>query len=577
MLTVAAPSNAPSASAQPSLSVGASGASHPGSFDSVLSAKYAARPTATTETNPSSGTNSNQSPLFHEKPHSDSAGASATQTSPAVAVPAQVPAAETAPVQTSTSTEEAVSRTVSALDGNLGAALSDILATIAPAAKLDAALPPANTATAGQVSAPPSDSQAQDPPTLNSSAASKVPRMKSATNTPDSTLPDAAPSATATDANLSTVEQSAEQISFTAQAATQNIAASTRTDSQPTVAGRPQEPSGVSVSNPNANGLSARASGTEASVSGLQQSAQSQVGGLNMSAANSPSLAGLPGVPRLQLLSVESAAATNNLGIGPMLPVHGLPQLQVSDAAKQLAASSQYLGGNHPGAGGQSSDTKSSNSDSTAAAQAAGLAQTAVGGPLHAPADASAPAGTPVGPAAAANGASTPTTSPSVPPSIAQRSASLPAAAPSSLNDIVQASQLYQHVGGAEMHIAMSTDLLGSVDVHAVVRQSTVTATIGVQRPDVQTLLANDLPALQHALSEHSLHVEQISVLGGSTGNQMDMGRHSSHSQQSWRSPFHASGPASYGVDSGAAQVPPVAATGASATSHAAGRLSVHV
>jgi hypothetical protein len=90
---------------------------------------------------------------------------------------------------------------------------------------------------------------------------------------------------------------------------------------------------------------------------------------------------------------------------------------------------------------------------------------------------------------------------------------------PRSLNDVSQATQLYQRVGGAEMHIAMDTDLLGLIDLRAVVHQGTLSATIGVQRADVQTLLVNELPALQHSLAEKNLQVGQISVLAGSVGN----------------------------------------------------------
>src|SRR6202035_4140418 len=85
-------------------------------------------------------------------------------------------------------------------------------------------------------------------------------------------------------------------------------------------------------------------------------------------------------------------------------------------------------------------------------------------------------------------------------------------------------------------------DLLGSIDLRAVVHQSTLTATIGVQRADVQILLANDLPALQHALSEQSLHVQQISVLGGSAGSGMDHGDHPQQQKQNSSAPFASVG-----------------------------------
>jgi trimeric autotransporter adhesin len=93
---------------------------------------------------------------------------------------------------------------------------------------------------------------------------------------------------------------------------------------------------------------------------------------------------------------------------------------------------------------------------------------------------------------------------------------------PQSLSDIAKAGELYQRVGGSEMHIAMETDLLGAVDLRATMHQSALTATIGVQRADVQALLSNELPALQHALADKNFHVEQISVLNNSVGGRAD-------------------------------------------------------
>jgi uncharacterized membrane protein YqiK len=82
------------------------------------------------------------------------------------------------------------------------------------------------------------------------------------------------------------------------------------------------------------------------------------------------------------------------------------------------------------------------------------------------------------------------------------------------------------------MHVAMQTDLLGSIDLRATIHQSGLTATIGVQRADVQTLLANELPALQHALAEKSMQVAQISVLNNSVGGGASSRGDSQNSQQ---------------------------------------------
>ena len=88
-----------------------------------------------------------------------------------------------------------------------------------------------------------------------------------------------------------------------------------------------------------------------------------------------------------------------------------------------------------------------------------------------------------------------------------------PAALP---GDGVSASSLFNRPDGSEMHLAMQTDLLGSIDLRATIHQSGLMATIGVQRAEVQSLLASELPALQHALAEKSLQVAQISVLNNS-------------------------------------------------------------
>jgi len=99
-----------------------------------------------------------------------------------------------------------------------------------------------------------------------------------------------------------------------------------------------------------------------------------------------------------------------------------------------------------------------------------------------------------------------------------------PATVPAAFSSVVQASQLYQRVGGAEMRIAMQTDLLGAIELHTVVHQSTFSATIGVQRAEVQSLLSSDLPALQHALAQQKLQVQQISVHDNSVGSRAGQG-----------------------------------------------------
>lgn len=168
-------------------------------------------------------------------------------------------------------------------------------------------------------------------------------------------------------------------------------------------------------------------------------------------------------------------------------------------------------------------DAKDSAISSAAATKAAGMAAMAASTSTHVADSSSASAGASNTPADAAPANNARASSLPLP---------LPASLPASLQDVVNASALYQRVGGADMHIAMQMDLLGSVDLHASIHQGALTATIGVQHTDVQALLSNDLPILQHALAEQNLHVEQISVLDHSAGGRMDLGGHAQQQPQ---------------------------------------------
>jgi hypothetical protein len=197
-----------------------------------------------------------------------------------------------------------------------------------------------------------------------------------------------------------------------------------------------------------------------------------------------------------------------------------------SDDSKSATASTDSSQSN-PQAADAPADSPRVKADATSAtvSTSAGFATSDNTTPLHVSAQAMAQsdaAGSAAASKAAANAA--PESQPAV-------SSPLPASLPRSLSDVTQATQLYQRVGGAEMHISMDTDLLGSIDLRAVVHQGSLSATIGVQRADVQTLLVNELPALQHSLSEKNLQVGQISVLAGNIGSGAN-GDAQSHQQQ---------------------------------------------
>jgi hypothetical protein len=175
-----------------------------------------------------------------------------------------------------------------------------------------------------------------------------------------------------------------------------------------------------------------------------------------------------------------------------------------------------------PGPSGISSDQAalSGNTGVSVVGKASSLATAALDSPVtHVMADAAPQAVSTSAPLVASQAPSTNSASAARPEPPPPSQQPLPQSLPQSLNDVAKASELYQRVGGSEMHVAMETELLGAVDLRATMHQSALTATIGVQRSDVQALLSNELPALQHALADKNFHVEQISVLNNSVGD----------------------------------------------------------
>lgn len=86
---------------------------------------------------------------------------------------------------------------------------------------------------------------------------------------------------------------------------------------------------------------------------------------------------------------------------------------------------------------------------------------------------------------------------------------------PSSANHFVNDAQLLQNAGHSEMRIAMQTDKLGAIELRAHMTGDEVGAAITVEKRDAHTALAAELPALQQALSEKMLRVEQVVLIHG--------------------------------------------------------------
>lgn len=282
--------------------------------------------------------------------------------------------------------------------------------------------------------------------------------------------------------------------------------------------------------------------------------------------------------PAKAISSAESASAGNG-NLGQQNSANLSPNSNAQDLLKQYADGAG-VAASQSGNSGQLNEASANNSVG-AAAKAVALAGPALEPAARVTAD-PAPQGVTIATAPAnaqsgsTNSPSASTARPEPPPQ------PLPQSLPQSLSDVAKASELYQRVGGSEMHIAMETDLLGAVDLRATMHQSALTATIGVQRADVQALLSNELPALQHTLAEKNFHIEQISVLNNSVGDRAGSGgqQQAPAQNQNPSAPHGGYLPTAAGLGANKSEdmrVSAGASSMAQAWSGQIGRISVHV
>jgi hypothetical protein len=88
-------------------------------------------------------------------------------------------------------------------------------------------------------------------------------------------------------------------------------------------------------------------------------------------------------------------------------------------------------------------------------------------------------------------------------------------------NRFVNNAKLVEAAGHSEMRIAMDTDRLGVVELRAHMIGDTVGAAITVEKREAHAILAVELPALQQALSDKQLRIEQVTLLHGSLSSTM--------------------------------------------------------
>ncbi|MGH9407257.1 MAG: flagellar hook-length control protein FliK [Terriglobia bacterium] len=130
--------------------------------------------------------------------------------------------------------------------------------------------------------------------------------------------------------------------------------------------------------------------------------------------------------------------------------------------------------------------------------------------------------------AATQSGGSQPTTGSKIAAAM-DASANLP-------NGVVNAASMIQTQGKAEMRVALQTESMGTLQLHAVLDNGKLGASIAVVSHEAHTLLTSELPALQQVLTDQNLRLDRLTVInspmmtGGGAGN--GAGSHAGDSEQ---------------------------------------------
>ncbi|MDE3181398.1 MAG: flagellar hook-length control protein FliK [Acidobacteriota bacterium] len=78
---------------------------------------------------------------------------------------------------------------------------------------------------------------------------------------------------------------------------------------------------------------------------------------------------------------------------------------------------------------------------------------------------------------------------------------------------LVNAASLLQAQGRSEMRVAVQTEGLGAMQLHAVLEGGRLGASIAVVSHEAHTLLNNELPALQQVLTDQNLRIDHLKVI----------------------------------------------------------------
>jgi len=92
-------------------------------------------------------------------------------------------------------------------------------------------------------------------------------------------------------------------------------------------------------------------------------------------------------------------------------------------------------------------------------------------------------------------------------------------APPVTISGAVQTARMVAVTGQAEMHIGVRSADFGSIDVHAVVRDSLVGVTVGSEKGDLRAYLSPEVARLQSTLKQQELRFETLRFLEAGVGS----------------------------------------------------------
>lgn len=212
--------------------------------------------------------------------------------------------------------------------------------------------------------------------------------------------------------------------------------------------------------------------------------------------------------------ATQNTAQSTTAGSGGRTSAQDSQSNGGTDSAGRNATSKDAASGTASSNAGGSSAASAATADTTAPAVAAkadvaaAASATATGAPAPVvPAALSQQA--PAQPAASASQTAAAPSQPALPP------AHLPSA---DTVRMVSDAQLTNAANQSEMRIALQTDKLGGIELHARMSGDEMGAAIVVEKRDAHAVLAAELPSLQQALADKQLRVNQVALSQGSLG-----------------------------------------------------------